>query len=122
MADFDLNKLKNNVGGLVGSIKSMISPAAGTPQVDPDDALGLKIAQLTTLVKQLTEAQHEHVKNLEKVNELLNGIFHDIGTLRAEVKVVKDEVPEVKIEEKVVEKTVEPVEPKAPVDTEKKAE
>lgn len=132
MADFDLNKLKNNVGGLVGSIKSMISPAAGTPQVDADDALGLKIAQLTTLVKQLTDAQHEHVRNLERVNEMLNGIFHDIGTLRAETKVAKEAVPEKPVEaaatpavpEIKAEATVEEkvVATEVPVEPEKKVE
>lgn len=88
MADnkFDMNKLKDNVGGIMGSIKSMINPAGQTPNVDPDDALGMKIAQLTTLVKQLSDAQQEHAKNLAKVNELLNSAFLDIQKLRGDVK------------------------------------
>ncbi|OGT44164.1 MAG: hypothetical protein A3F13_06065 [Gammaproteobacteria bacterium RIFCSPHIGHO2_12_FULL_40_19] len=90
MADFDLSKLKGNVGGIMGSLKSMISPAGGTPNVDPDDALGLKVAQITTLTKQLIDAQQEHVKNLSKLNELLNGLFHDVQTLREEVHGVRE--------------------------------
>lgn len=87
---FDLSKLKDNVGGLVGSLKSMISPAGGTPTVDPDDALGLKIAQVTAHLKQMVDAQQEHIKNLNKVNELLNGAFHDIQSLRDEVQGMKE--------------------------------
>ena len=101
MADFDLSKLKDNVGGIMGSLKSMISPAGGTPNVDPDDALGLKVAQLTALIKQMTDAQQEHVKNLNKANELLNGLFHDVQTLRDEVHGVR--------EKKAAEKPTEPV-------------
>ncbi|OGT33799.1 MAG: hypothetical protein A3C44_05220 [Gammaproteobacteria bacterium RIFCSPHIGHO2_02_FULL_39_13] len=91
MADnkFDLNKLKDNMGGLMDSLKSMINPAGGTPTVDPDDALGLKIAQLTTLIKEITDAQQEQIKKLNKINELLNGIFQAVQTLRDSVKVEK---------------------------------
>lgn len=91
MADnkFDMNKLKDNVGGIMGSIKSMINPAGQTPNVDPDDALGMKIAQLTTLVKQTADAQLEQAKNLAKMNELLNAAFQDIQTLRNDVKAKK---------------------------------
>src|SRR3990167_9798245 len=112
MADFDLSKLKGNVGGIMGSLKSMISPAGGTPNVDPDDALGLKVAQLTTLIKQMTDVQQEQVKNLNKVNELLNGVFHDIQTLREEVHDAR--------EKKVVEAPV--VEAVKAAEPEKKAE
>lgn len=86
---FDLNKLKDNVGGLVGSLKSMINPTGSTPNVDPDDALGLKIAKITTLIKQMSDAQQEHVKNLNQCNELLNGAFHDIEALRNSIKAEK---------------------------------
>ena len=86
MADFDFNKLKENVGGLVGNLKTMINPAGGTPNVDPDDALGVKIAQMTTLIKQIVDAQQDHIKDLKKLNELLNGAFQDIEALRNNVK------------------------------------
>jgi len=102
MADFDLSKLKDSMGGIVGNIKSMMNPTGGTPNVDPDDALGVKIAQIGTLVKQMTDAQQEHVKNLNKVHELLNAAFQDIEALRNSVK-----------EKKAAEKLVE---------TEKKSE
>lgn len=83
---FDLNKLKENVGGLMGSIKSMINPAGGIVQADPDDALGVKFMQISTLVKQMMDVQHEQVKNLAKVNELLNAVFKEIEVLRKNTK------------------------------------
>lgn len=110
MADFDLSKLKDNVGGIVGSLKSMISPAGGTPNVDPDDALGLKVAQLTTLIKQMMGAQQEHLKNLNNASELLNGLFRDVQTLRDEVHGVREKKVAEKPIESTVEKTVEKAE------------
>lgn len=86
---FDLSKLKDNVGDIVGSLKSMINPTGATPTVDPDDALGLKIAKLTMMVKQLSDTQQEHVKKLNECNALLNGIFQDIEALRNSVKTQK---------------------------------
>ena len=83
---FDFNKLKDSMGGIVDNLKSMINPAGGTPSVSPDDALGLKIAQVTTLLKEMSATQNEHIKNLNKINALLNGVFQDIETLRAEIK------------------------------------
>ena len=83
---FDINKLKESAGDLMGSLKSMINPGASTPVVDPDDALGVKIAQITTLLKQMSDAQQEQVKNLNKTNELLNAAFQDIEALRAAKK------------------------------------
>lgn len=104
MANFDLSKLKKlNVSGLVSDIKSMINPAGGTPQVDPEDDLGLKIAEVTTLLTQMAHDQEEHAKHLRKVNELLNVAFQDIKKLR-------DEVHEIR-EKKVAEQSSEAAQP-----------
>lgn len=87
----DLSKFKKfDVSGIVGDIKSMINPGGGTPNVDPDDDLGLKIAEITTLLTQMSDAQAEHVKNLQKVNQLLNIVFEDIKKLRDEVHGVRE--------------------------------
>lgn len=99
----DINKLRGNVEGIVGSLKTMINPAGAVPNVNPDDALGMKIAQITTLVKQLTDAQQEHAKSLVKLNEMLSGTFKDIEALRAECKASKPDAvvtPAVSEEEK----------------------
>ena len=95
MADnkFDFNKLKESAGDLMGGLRSMINPAAAVPAVNPDDALGMKIAQLATFIKQLTEAQQEQVKNFNKLNEMLNAAFQDIEALRNQIKTEKAAVP-----------------------------
>lgn len=82
----DMTKLKENMGGLVDSLKTMIDPAGKVPNVNPNDALGMKIAQIATLVKQMSDAQQEHVKSLSKLNELLNAAFQDIEALRNQSK------------------------------------
>ena len=91
MADskFDLSKLKENVGDLVGNIKSMINPAGATPTVDPDDALGIKIAKLTTLIQTVIATEKEQMKNLTECNTLLNGVFQDVEALRNKCKTQK---------------------------------
>lgn len=60
----------------------MINPEGNTPQPDADDAIGTKIAQLSTMVQQLANAHAEQAKELHKVNKILNGLFKDIETLR----------------------------------------
>lgn len=73
---------KFDIQGIINSVKSMISPEGNIPNVNPDDAIGMKIAQLSTLVQQLANAQAEQVKELTQINKLLNGLFKDIEALR----------------------------------------
>lgn len=73
---------KFDIQGIISSIKSIITPEGNTPNVSPDDAIGMKIAELSTLVQQLATAQAEQVKELTQVNKLLNGLFNDIEALR----------------------------------------
>jgi len=84
-SDFDKLKNKFDINEIFNSVKSIINPVTGTPDVDPDDDLGLKIAQASVLLKEMSAAQATHVKNLNKVNEMLNMIFQDIESLRKEV-------------------------------------
>lgn len=77
----DITK-KFDLQGIIGNVKSIISPAGNTPSPNPDDALGLKIAELSTLVQQLATDQAEQSKALTKVNKLLNGVFQDVEALR----------------------------------------
>lgn len=90
---FDFNKIKGNMGGFMDSIKSMINPAGAVTNVNPSDALGMKIAEISVLIKQMTDAQNEHVRNLNRVNELLNGLFHDLEALRAQTQVHPSSTP-----------------------------
>ena len=74
------NKL--DLGGIVDSLKQVINPAGGTPDVDPNDALGVKLASISVKVQELMQAQTEVTKGLAEVNQLLNGIYADIEAIR----------------------------------------
>jgi len=72
---FDLDKI-------LGGIKSMINPEGATPDVDPDDALGMKIAQLSALFQEMSKAQLQLAQDFTKANDTLNGLFKDLEALR----------------------------------------
>lgn len=107
----DLEKLKSklDLSSILDSVKSIINPASGTPDVDPDDDLGVKIAQISVLLKEMATAQEEHVKHLKKVNELLNGAFQDVESLRKELQEDRAKKADVKADVKVDAKQSEPV-------------
>jgi len=73
---------KFDVSGIINSIKSMINPEGNTPKPNPDDAIGMKIAELSLTVQQLATAHVEQAKELNKANKLLNDLFKDIEMLR----------------------------------------
>jgi len=72
---FDLDKI-------LGGIKSMINPEGETPEIDPNDALGLKIAQLSALFQEMAKSHAQHAKDFTKANEILNGLFKDLEAVR----------------------------------------
>lgn len=75
---FDLQSILNN-------IKSMINPESSTPDVkSSNDAIGMKVVELSLLVQQLAKKCTEQAKEFNKVNELLNDLFKDIEVLRAQ--------------------------------------
>ena len=77
----DLTK-KFDIGGIVDNIKSMVNPGGDTPDVDPNDALGIKIAQISVKIQELVSSQAEHTKSLSEINKLLNAAFKDLEALR----------------------------------------
>ena len=77
----DLTK-KIDIGGIFDNIKSMVNPGGDTPDVDPNDALGIKIAQISVKIQDLVSAQAEHTKSLSEINKLLNAAFKDLEALR----------------------------------------
>lgn len=79
----DLTK-KFDLNNIVGSIKSLINPTSGTPEVDPNDAIGLKIAQISVIAQQLSKVSEEQSKEFSKLNQILNGLYGDIERLRGE--------------------------------------
>ena len=90
---FDFQSILNN-------IKSMISLEGATPNPNPDDAIGMKIAELSVLTQRLIKAHEKQAKELTKMNLLLNDLFKDIETLRnlpeSEKEVQIEAEPEIK--------------------------
>lgn len=91
---FDLDKI-------LGGIKSMINPAGATPEVDPDDALGLKISQLSTLFQEIAKSHAQLAADFTKANEILNGLFKDLEAVRgSKPKATPTEKPTENVSEK----------------------
>ena len=80
----DLSELtkKIDIGGIVDNIKSMVSPGGGTPDVSPNDTLGLKMAEISLKIQELVASQEQHTKSLSEINKLLNAAFKDLEALR----------------------------------------
>lgn len=73
---------KFDINNLMGSLKSLINPTGGVPEVDPSDAIGLKIAQMSVISQQLAKLSEEQAKEFNRFNTLLNGLYQDIERLR----------------------------------------
>lgn len=73
---------KFDLQGILSNIKSMISPEGNTPNVNPDDAIGMKVAGLSVLIRQLAKTYAKQSKEFTKVNRLLNELFKDIEAFR----------------------------------------
>ena len=80
--DFSDLAKKIDIGGIVNNLKSLVNPEGKTPDVDPDDALGVKIASLSMKVQEASKKQKELSKELDDINHLLNGVFSDVQALR----------------------------------------
>lgn len=77
----DLTK-KIDINSIVKGVKSMINPTALTPDVDADDALGVKLAQISTLVQSIANIQAQQTKEFAKINKLVNELYADIEAIR----------------------------------------
>jgi|GEM_PF-1699452 len=75
-----------DIGGLVDNLKSIVNPAGGTPDADPNDVLGVQLADLSELVQGL-KAKHdaysrEMSQDLAKINQLFNGAYKSLEGIR----------------------------------------
>ena len=93
----DLSDLtdKFNLSGIVDNIKSLVNPGGDTPNVDPNDALGVKIAKISIKIQELVAQQEAHSKSLAEINKLLNAAFRDLEAIRAEHGATIDEADKV---------------------------
>ncbi len=89
----DLSDLtdKFNLSGIVDNIKSLVNPGGDTPNVDPNDALGVKIAKISIKIQELVAQQEAHSKSLAEINKLLNAAFKDLEAIREEHGATVDE-------------------------------
>ena len=80
--DFSDLTSKFDIEKIVGGIKSMMNPEGSVPDVDPDDALGMKVAQLGALFQEMAKAHSEMAKDCKKADAILSSLFKDIEALR----------------------------------------
>ncbi|MCB1827319.1 MAG: hypothetical protein KDH94_02755 [Coxiellaceae bacterium] len=74
---------KIDLDGILGSIKSMISPDEAAAKVDPKDALGMKVTQLSALLKEISKSHAQLAKDFSKANDILSGLFKDVEAVRS---------------------------------------
>ncbi len=80
----DLSELtkKFDLNSIVGGIKSLLNPESEIPTVDPSDAIGTKIAQLSLMMEQMSKIQAQQAKDFAIASHLLNDLYKDLEALR----------------------------------------
>jgi len=77
----DLTK-KFDLNSIVGGIKSLLNQESEMPQVDPSDAIGAKIAQLSLMTQQMSKTHEQLGKDFHSASQLLNELYKDLEALR----------------------------------------
>lgn len=72
---------KFDLGGMVKSIKSIISPEIPTP-AEAKDAVGVKIGELRALIHQVVTTQEALTNDIGKINILITSLEKDVEVLR----------------------------------------
>ena len=75
-------KQKFDLKGILGDLKSMINPAGNTPDPDPADAVGIKLAKLSVMAQALQEQHIAQSKKLAEMNTLFNEVYQDLAAFR----------------------------------------
>lgn len=73
-----VDKKQFDFQGLITNIKTMINPTANTPDPDPENAMGIKLAELSVMVQQLQANYIEQGRQLAKVNKLFNEVYQEL--------------------------------------------
>ncbi len=77
----DLSK-KFDLGGIVKNVKTMINPMSQTPDVDIDDPLGVKMAQISMMIQKCATLHGEQKKMLEQTNTMVNELYTLLESIR----------------------------------------
>ena len=80
--DFSELTKKFDLNNIVGGIKSLLNPESEMPEVDPSDAIGAKIAQLSMMMGQMSKVQEQQAKDLAIASQLFNELYRDLEALR----------------------------------------
>ena len=80
--DFSELTKKFDLNSIVGGIKSLLNQESETPQVDPSDAIGAKIAQLSLMTQQMAHTHDQLAKDFTTASHLLNDLYKDLEALR----------------------------------------
>ncbi|PHQ82478.1 MAG: hypothetical protein COB66_00225 [Coxiella sp. (in: Bacteria)] len=73
---------KIDLDAIVKNVKSIIKPTANTPDVDPNDPVGVKLASISVLVQSVANIQAQQSKDLAKINKLVNALYEEIEASR----------------------------------------
>lgn len=87
---------KIDFDSIVKNVKQMINPTGQTPQAEAGDALGIKLAKLSTSIQLVAQIQAEQTKEFAKINQLANEIFDDVQAVRGDGVSQADEAEEEK--------------------------
>ena len=80
---------------IVGNIKTILNPEGQTPDVDPEDEIGMQLVELSTVAQELHDLAKDQAEKFTELNSLINGLHK---TLKAFDK--KQEESEQKKKEK----------------------
>ncbi len=73
---------KIDLGGFVNSLKTMINPEGALEGVDPSDRMGMKIKQVSEMLRELAQRQAQQTDDLTKVHNLIVSLFEDLEQVR----------------------------------------
>ena len=73
---------KFDLQSIVNSVKTMINPETGTPNVTEGDPIGTKIVEISTLLQSVSAAHAQSGKDLNKINGLLSELYRDLEAFR----------------------------------------
>ena len=119
----DLSTLKEKlkIDKILNSIADVVDGTTPLTDVDPDDAIANKIADLDKEVCQLLKAHKQNTEHLSKLHTLLNGLYEDVNRLRKDTQSKSATQKQPKTPSEPVSKTAA-TDPAPEVDDEKKAE
>jgi hypothetical protein len=82
---------KLDLDSIVKNVKSLINPTGQTPQPNPDDFIGLKLAQLSASIQLVANIQVQQTKEFAKINKLANEVYALIEAQRAKSVVATED-------------------------------